>query len=296
MAIFRTDMEAVIYIIIIVISLYITNRLISLLLSRFRRISVKDKNKFTYTLRVASFGIIVYLLIEGFPSFTEIDPEYTAIITAATSIALAFATSEIFANFMAGVLLLVVDPFDIDDVIKIKGQKGVVKEIKLTRIIIQTFDFILVEISNKVVIKSVILNYTINLGNVKTYENFKSQVSAPQDTGNARLDIDLGEEDKMQTDKEMKELYRQVTENDIEKILSFTFKMQYPYKQFRIKVDKTDKLCAQYKEIFGFKPCFHIMNLGFEIGVKFRIITMKATTLLNYQPQLAKDIYEIIME
>ncbi len=296
MAIFRTDMEAVIYIIIIVISLYITNRLISLLLSRFRRISVKDKNKFTYTLRVASFGIIVYLLIEGFPSFTEIDPEYTAIITGATSIALAFATSEIFANFMAGVLLLVVDPFDIDDVIKIKEQKGVVKEIKLTRIIIQTFDFILVEISNKEVIKSVILNYTINLGNVKTYENFKNQVSAPQDTGNARLDIDLGEEDKMQTDKEMKELYRQVTENDIEKIISYTFKMQYPYKQFRIKVDKTDKLCAQYKEIFGFKPCFHIMNLGFEIGVKFRIITMKATTLLNYQRQLAKDIYEIIME
>ena len=94
----------------------------------------------------------------------------------------------------------------------------------------------------------------------------------------------------------MRELYNQVSENDIEKIHSFTFKMQYPYKKFRIKVDKTDKLCARYKEIFGFKPRFHIMNLAFEIGVKFRIITMKAMTLLNNQLLFAKDIYEIIVE
>ena len=289
-------MEAVIYIIIIAISLYIVNRLVSFLLGRIERVSVKDKNKLTYSLRVASIGIVVYLLIEGFPSFTEIDPEYSAIITGAASTALAFATSEIFANFMAGVLLLVVDPFDIDDVVKIKGQKGVVKEIKLTRIVIQTFDLILVEISNKKVITSLILNYTINLGNVKTYEKFKEKVLTPQDMGNARLDIDLGEEGKIQEEKEMKELYGQVTEKDIEKIHSFTFKMQYPYKQFRIKVDKTDKLCARYKEIFGFKPRFHIMNLAYEIGVKFRIITMNATTLLKNQPLFAKDIYKIIVE
>lgn len=296
MAIFRTDMEAVIYIIIIAISLYILNRMISFLLGRIRRVSVKQKNKLTYTLRVISIGIVVFLLLEGFPSFTEIDPEYSAIITAATSTALAFATSEIFANFMAGVLLLVVDPFDVGDVVKIKGNKGVIKDIKITRIVIQTFDLILVEISNKEVVSSLILNYTIKLGNVKTYEKFKSKVLAPQDIGNARLDLDLVEEGKIQDDKEIRELYSYVTENDIEKMHSFTFKMQYPYQQFRIKVDKTDKLCARYKDIFGFKPRFHIMDLAYEIGVKFRIITMNAMTLLKNQLLFAKDIYEIIME
>lgn len=296
MAIFRTDIEAIMYITIIAISLYILNRMISSLLGRIRRVSVKQKNKLTYTSRVISIGIVVYLLLEGFPSFTEIDPEYSAIITAAASTALAFATSEIFANFMAGVLLLVVDPFDVGDVIKIKGKKGVIKDIKLTRIVIQTFDLILVEISNKEVISSLILNYTIKLGNIKTFENFKNKVLAPQDIGNARLDLDLVDEGTLTEDKEMRELYNQVSEKDIEKLHSFTFKMQYPYKKFRIKVDKTDKLCARYKEIFGFKPRFHIMNLAFEIGVKFRIITMKAMTLLNYQPLFAKDIYKLIME
>jgi len=296
MAIFRTDMEAIIYIIIIAISLYIANRLISFLLGRIERISVKQNNKTTYTLRVISIGIVIYLLIEGFPSFTEIDPKYTAIITGAASIAIAFATSELFANFMAGVLLLIVDPFDIGDVVKIKGQKGIVIEIKLTKIVIQTFDLVLVEVSNKEVVTSLILNYTIKLGNLITSEKFKSKVYAPQDIGNARLDLDLGEEKKIKEDKEMRELYNYVAENDIEKIHSFTFKMQYPYKQFRIKVDKTDKLCARYKKIFGFKPRFHIMDLAYEIGVKFRIITINAITLLHKQPLFAKDIYKIIVE
>ncbi|MBD3256705.1 MAG: mechanosensitive ion channel [Candidatus Lokiarchaeota archaeon] len=296
MAIFNTDLEAFLFIIIITISLYILNIVISLILDRIKRISVKQKNKLTYTLRVISIGAVVYLLIEGFPSFTEIDPEYTAIITGATSTALAFATSEVFANFMAGVLLLVVDPFDVGDVVKIKGEKGMIKSIKLTKIVIQTFDFILVEISNKEVMSSLILNYTINLGKIKRYRQFKKRVLAPQDIGGARLDLDLKDNTIVEKDKEIRDLYASVSQSEVQKIHSFTFKMKYPYERFRIKVDKTEKLCAQYKEVFGFKPRFHIMDLGFEIIVKFRIITFKAMILLNNQPLLAQDIYEIIKE
>jgi len=296
MPIFRTDMEAIIYIIIIAISIYIVNRLISFLLDHIKSISVKQKNKLTYTFRVFSIGTVVYLLIEGFPSFKEIDPVYSAIITGAASTAIAFATSEVFANFMAGVLLLIVDPFDIGDVVKIKGKKGIVKEIKLTKIVILTFDLVLVEISNKEVMTSLILNYTIKLGNLITFKKLKNKIYAPQDIGNARLDLDLGKEKEIKEDEEMRELYTYISENDIKNIHSFTFTMQYPYKQFRIKVDKTDKLCARYKEIFGFKPRFHIMDLAYEIRVKFRIITINSMTLLFKQPLFAKDIYEIIVE
>ncbi len=296
MSIFRTDLEAIIYIIIIMITIFILNRGISFLLGHLEGLLARQKNKINFVLKLFSIGIIIYLLIEGFPSFTTINPEYTAIITSATSTALAFATSGVFANFMAGILLLIIDPFDIGDIVKIKGQKGVIKDIRLTKIVIQTFDFILLEISNREVIKSQILNYTINLNNIKTYENFKKKILAPQDIGKARLDIDILKNSNEEDEHELRELYSQVSKEQYKKIHSFTFKMQYPYQQFRIKVDKTEKICSHYNDIFGFKPHFHIMDLGFEIGVKFRIFSLKTVKLLTEQPLFAKEIYKIIME
>ncbi|MHA2475220.1 MAG: mechanosensitive ion channel domain-containing protein, partial [Promethearchaeota archaeon] len=90
----------------------------------------------------------VYFLIEGFPSFTQIPAEYSVIITGAVSTVIAFATSEVFSNFISGLLIWIIDPFNIGDVVKIQGHKGVVKSITLTRVAIETFDRIIVELSN----------------------------------------------------------------------------------------------------------------------------------------------------
>lgn len=294
MAIFATDLQALIYIIIIIIGFIFLNKITTLCLNLTNRLTIKQKNKFTYMLHVFSIVFVVYLLIEGFPSFSQMDPEYSAIITGAISTALAFAISGVFANFMAGILLLIVDPYDIGDIVKINDQKGIIKSIKLTRVVLETFDHIIIELSNKEVVKSRILNYTIQLDGVKNYNQFKKKVFAPQDIGNARLDMEnICEKDKV--DEEMIALYNKIKKEDIKVVHSFYFKMQYSYDKFRIKADKTDNLCLKYEDIFGFKPRFHIMELGYEIGVKFRLISTDAYKLLKNQRQFAKEIYEIIM-
>jgi len=296
MGIFRTDLEALIFVIIIGISLYLVNRIISYSIDRIKKILHARKNKINFVIRVISIIVFIYFLIEGFPSFTAIPAEYTVIITGAISTALAFATSEIFSNFISGILIWIVDPFDIGDVVKIKDNKGVIKSITLTKIIIETFDKIIVEISNSDILGSTVLNYTLKLKDIENYYRFKRQIQSPQQIGNARLNIDVFDEKlRKKEDNELRALHKLVLGSKDSVIHTFTFSMHFPYERFRIKVDKTDKLCDKYKEIFDFKPKFHIFNFYSDILVKFRILTLNSDKLLNYQADFAKDIYKIII-
>ncbi len=294
MAIFNTDIEALVAVVVLGLLLYVISKLITNLFYRIKSLTIEQKNKIKFLFRAISIVIIVYLFIEGFPSFDQIDPAYTAILTGAISAAVAFASSEIFSNFIAGILLLIIDPFDIGDIVKIKGHKGRIKSITLTRVELETFDNVLIDMANSEIVSSIIQNYTINLKKVKSFYHFKKEVLAPQDIGKAHLDAHLFENSEMY-EKELKELYDKVLAEKLDAIHAFTFKMQLDYRRFRIIIDKLDKLCAEYKNKFGYKPRFHIVDIRNDITIKFRIITLDADDLIEYQPEFAKDIYKVIL-
>lgn len=296
MALFNTDLEAVIYVSIISISLYITSRLVTYLLDKIKRIPMIRKNKIIFAVRIISILGFFYFLIEGFPFFATIDPQYTAIITSAISIALAFAASGIFSNLVAGILLWLVDPIDIGDVVKIKDHKGVIKSMTLTKIVLETFDGIIVEITNSDVVSSLILNYTIKLKYRKRFIRFKRQLKAPQDISNAQVDIDLYDEEVRKKQEEaIKSLFTELSENEQDTVHAYTFKMQVPYDGFRVKVDKMRRLCEAYKDKFGYPPDFHIYSFSYEIFLKFRLVSLEWKKLFRYQPEFAKDLYKIIL-
>jgi len=222
--------------------------------------------------------------------------EYATLITGAISAVLAFVSSGIFSNIIAGLLIWIIDPIDIGDIVKVKGHKGVVKSINLTRVVIETFDRILVEIANSDLISSILLNYTIKLRPKKKYFYFKRAIRAPQDIGNARLDMDIYNDDlRREEENEYRDYFETITENQHSIVHSFTFKMRFPYEKFRIKIDKTEQLCQDYRKFFGFRPKFHITGFSNEIVVKFRILTLDSNKLFKFQPEFAKDIYKIIL-
>ncbi len=296
MALFRTDLEALLFVIIIGGSLYLINFIIGFLIGRIKKILPANKNKIKFIIRLVSIILFLYFLIEGFPSFTTIPPEYTVLITGTASTAIAFATSEIFSNFICGILIWLVDPFDLGDIVKIKGYQGIIKSTTLTNITIETFDRIIVQISNSDVLSSPILNYTIKLKRKKNFFRFKRQIQFPQDIGHARLDIDeYNEEMRKKEENELREFHHLVLEKDQSEIFSFTFSMRVPYERFRIKVDKIEKICIKYKEIFDYTPKFHIFNFSNEISVKFRILTLDSDKLLNYQAEFVDNLYKIIL-
>ncbi|MFX1337148.1 MAG: mechanosensitive ion channel domain-containing protein [Promethearchaeota archaeon] len=286
MAIFITDFEAAVYIIIIGIILYILNKMVFFILSRIRRVSAKQENKIGFVLSLISFIIIVYLIIEGFPSFEMIDPTYAAILTGAISTSLAFASRGIFSNIVSGVVLMIISPADVGDIVKIKGIKGIIRQITLTNVIIETFEGLIVQISNTEIINSTIINYTKRIGRIKDFEAFKREVASPQVTGLARIE----EVDKNYLRKMFDEASK--TRNPI--IHKYTFKMEFSYKAFRSKLAEVENLCVKYREVFGAKPWYGIVDFGNKIMVKFSILTLDSTTIINDQPKFAKDLYKII--
>lgn len=268
----------------------------SYLFSRIVKIPIVKKNNLIFVIRIISILTLLYFVINGFPSFTTIPPETTAIITGALSTALAFITSGIFSNFVAGVLLWVVDPIDVGDLVKLSGYKGVIKSITLTKVVIETLDRIIVEISNSDIVSSIVLNYTIKPKSRKKYFHFKRQIRAPQDIGNARLDIDTyNEVIRKQEETDVRNFFNSFSEDRKKMVHSYTFKMRVPYGEFRIKIDKFNRLCGKYGEIFGFRPHFHVLDFSNEIIVKFRILTLDSDKLLKFQPQFAKELYKIIL-
>ena len=276
--------------------LYFINRLISILFARLTRIPIARKNKIIFAFRILTIFVLLYFIINGFPSFTTLPADYTAIVTGAISTALAFVFSGVFSNFIAGVLLWIVDPFDLGDVVKIGGHKGVVKSITLSKVVIETMDRIIVEISNSDVVSSIVLNYTIKLSSRKKYIHFKRQVRAPQDIGTARIDIDVySEEERKQEETDLKNFFTLFSEADQDIIDTYNFKMRVPFAHFRIVVDKFNDICAKYGEIFGIRPRFHVIEYSNEITVKFRILTLDSYKILKYQPEFAQELYKAIL-
>ncbi|MEL6543857.1 MAG: mechanosensitive ion channel family protein [Myxococcota bacterium] len=75
-------------------------------------------------------------------------------------IALGFAFQDIASNFMAGVMMAVRRPFDVDDTVEIAGKVGRVKKIEMRATVVQTLDGLVVTLPNKDVFQKPIVNYT----------------------------------------------------------------------------------------------------------------------------------------
>ena len=295
LSLFNNVEQAIFFLIIIGIGLYVINRALSYLLNRSEKIPIGRKNKILFIIRISSLFAFLYILIDELPLYTAIPPEYAAIITGSVSTALAFITSGIFSNYIAGLLIWIIDPFDIGDIVEIQGQKGIIKSITLTRVVLETFDRVVFEVSNSELVTSKVFNYSIRLKRRKNFIRFKRKVRSPQEQGNARLDIDVFDESlRTEDEEEIRQFYQKFVNEGLNVVHTFTFNIKVPYRKFRITVSEFKKICFKYKEIFGIRPRFYVKNYGSEITVKFRILTHNSDDILNYQARMAEELYQVI--
>ncbi|MFX1279725.1 MAG: mechanosensitive ion channel domain-containing protein [Promethearchaeota archaeon] len=295
MSIFKSNPEAFIYVLIIGIGLYLLNKLISGIIEKIEKIPLKHKIIINFTVKITTVLVIVFYIIEGFPIFSEIDPTYTAVLTGAISTAIAFASSGIFANFISGIVLMLTRPFEVDDLVKIEGDKGIIRAINLTKVKLETFDNIIIEKSNTQVLTSTVVNYTIKLGKKKSFEDFKSKILAPQDVGFNDLYVE-SLNSKKKFEENLKRAYDSFSIKYYPKLFNYTFRMSFPYKGFRVILDELSKLCELYNEknIFRIQPQFDIVDYNVSIVVKFRLLTFNSQNIFDFQPKFARDVYDII--
>ncbi|MFX1375094.1 MAG: mechanosensitive ion channel domain-containing protein [Promethearchaeota archaeon] len=294
-AIFKNDLEAFIFVLVIGVGFYFLGRILSYIFHKIKKIPLKYKIIINFIFKILNVLIVVFFIIEGFPAISEIDPTYTAVLTGAISTAIAFASSGIFANFVSGIVIMLTRPFEVDDLVKIEGDKGIIREISLTKVKLETFDNLIIEKSNNQVLTSKIVNYTVKLGKRKSFENFKSKILAPQDIGFKDL-YEEPLESRKNFERNLKRAYDSFSTKYYPKLYNYTFRMAFPYKGFRVIIDKVANLCELYtqKNMFRIKPQFDIVDYNISIIVKFRLLTFNSQKIFDFQPKFAKDVYNII--
>ena len=82
------------------------------------------------------FGLLVALVI-ALPSFR---PGQLVQLLGISSVAIGFAFRDILQNFLAGILLLLTQPFRIDDQIRFGEYEGIVEEIQTRATLLRTYD------------------------------------------------------------------------------------------------------------------------------------------------------------
>ena len=276
---------------IIIVGILIINKIISSLVKRVKKLPEKRKLLILFSLRLITLLIIIYLIIEGLP-FT-IPTAYMAIITSSVSVALAFASSGIFENLTSGIALIILNPFEMDDIVRIGDIFGAVRSIKLTKTTIETFDNIFVELSNSDVLSAKIMKYSLKLENIKNFNQFKQIIQQVEKEGFSPIDDqDLKQFNEDFTLKRMFETTFKRKTN--QKIHNFTFSMEFDYPRFRAKLEKVDQLCKEYKNKFKFRPRYYIEGLDHHIKINFRLMTLNSDNFFKYQSEFAKKLYYII--
>jgi small-conductance mechanosensitive channel len=209
------------------------------------------------------------------------------------SIGLGFAFSGIFSNLLAGMVLFSVRPFEVGDIIRMDGDTGVVRTIKSTTTIIETFDNVLIEKSNNDVVSTDILNYTINLSKIRTFVDFKKELHYSQDLIPSNKRKSIEQKDEMSLKNVFKSVIKQRKK---EKIHNYIFGMEIPVTGFHKLITTIENICKDYTEKFGFKPVYHITTFDNYVKVNFRILTFDSGNIFDYQPKFAKEIYSSIFK
>ena len=103
-------------------------------------------------------GILVFAVVASLARFGIQTTSFVAILGAA-GFAVGFALQGSLANFAAGVLLLVLKPFRIDDYVEAGGVSGTVKDIQLFTTVLATPNNVKVIVPNAQIYNGVIRNY-----------------------------------------------------------------------------------------------------------------------------------------
>jgi len=125
---------------------------------------------------VIAVGIVALLQLSGLPDTWFLS------VSALAGAAIGFASTQTVGNFLAGVYIMVSRPFLVNDYVKIGDVEGQVREITVNYTKIYTPTYNLMEIPNRTVLDSKILNYS--KGNVFDYT---FQVGFPHDVTNEEI-------------------------------------------------------------------------------------------------------------
>jgi len=143
----------------IIIIMLVADRLVRRAIARYsKRLKLVPhvENVFKLTARIIIFavGVVALLSLFGLPT------EWFVGVSALTGAAIGFASTQTVGNFLAGLYIMISRPFMVRDYVKIGDIEGEVREITINYTKIYTPTYNILEIPNRKVLDSTILNYS----------------------------------------------------------------------------------------------------------------------------------------
>ncbi len=139
-----------------------------------------------------SLVIAISLLIGATVVFPTVTAGGLIQLLGISGIAVGFAFKDIFQNFLAGILLLVTEPFSIGDEISVTGFEGTVEDVQTRATIIRTYDHRRVVVPNATLFtQSVVVNtafavrradYDLTIPSSMDIESLKKRIAERLDT------------------------------------------------------------------------------------------------------------------
>ena len=93
----------------------------------------------SFTKNIAYFGLLIFVVVAALENLGVQTTSFVAIIGAA-GLAVGLALQGSLANFAAGVMMIVFEPFAVGDIVEAGGASGTVSEIQIFNTIITTAD------------------------------------------------------------------------------------------------------------------------------------------------------------
>ncbi|MEX2162085.1 MAG: mechanosensitive ion channel family protein [Anaerolineales bacterium] len=144
--------------VILLIGMYLA-RLVKSLILRGLRFQKTDPELALFLSRIVQGAIIVAVILF---SAQQVGVDITAILTGLgiLGFTLGFALQDVSKNFIAGLLLLLQQPFELGDTIQVSGFTGTIIDINLRDTELRTVDGLRVRIPNGDVFTQPVLNFT----------------------------------------------------------------------------------------------------------------------------------------
>jgi small conductance mechanosensitive channel len=147
------------------IALWIAGRWLIGIVVRFLEKSLERQKVDPTVLRYVGSAVSVALnivLVVAILGYFGLETTSFAALLAATGVAIGMAWSGLLANFAAGVFLLILRPFKVEDFIQAGGVMGTVKDIGLFVTVINTLDNVRTIVGNNKLFSDNIQNFTAN--------------------------------------------------------------------------------------------------------------------------------------
>jgi len=179
---------------VVVVALYYMGKLLRLALMAGRdRWRGRENLELAVSRIFQSLVVAISLLIGATVVFPTVTAGGLIQLLGISGIAVGFAFKDIFQNFLAGILLLVTEPFSIGDEISVTGFEGTVEDVQTRATIIRTHDHRRVVVPNATLFtQSVVVNtafavrrsdYDLTVPSSMDIEALKKRIAERLDSG-----------------------------------------------------------------------------------------------------------------